>query len=85
MRSDIEMLPGEFGRCCTPKGQSMKTFKTLALAATFSFAITGVCLALASGHSRHPCGGVPGKQHIAYSSQGEIVCTKGPLKGKSAR
>ena len=33
----------------------MKNFKMLVLVATFSFAVTGVCFALASGHSRHPC------------------------------
>ena len=62
----------------------MKTFKTLVLVTTFSFVITGVGLA-ASGHSIHPCGGSSGHSHVGYNSQGELVCTKGPLKGKNAR
>jgi hypothetical protein len=69
----------------------MKNFKMLVLVATFSFAVTGVCFALASGHSRHSCAPVPGKTrgtkpyNVGYDSQGAVVCTNGPSKGKDAR
>ena len=67
------------------------TFKTFVLVATFSFALTGACLVVASGHSRHPCAPVPGKvrgakvYNVGYNSQGGVVCLNGPSKGKDAR
>jgi hypothetical protein len=68
----------------------MRTLKTLVLVATFSFAVTGACLA-ASGHSHHPCAPDPNKTrgakpyNVGYNSQGDLVCLNGPSKGQSAR